>query len=172
MPCCLYKGPLKRDFLNIYLTRFLESVNLEIQKLWGSFSFSKCLKFKLDLKNASKNWEKVFSFWDNCIWIDIVKLSLLRTGYFSLAANVLTSSTKIWHVNKRDFFQLNWIGSDKWIWSKCSEAVSKVPGNLYRRLVQGSSELWLFTHLSDYAFGVRNFENGKSMRVIFFFQNV
>ena len=132
MPCCLYKGPLKRDFLNIYLTRFLESVNLEIQKLWGSFSFSKCLKFKLDLKNASKNWEKVFSFWDNCIWIDIVKLSLLRTGYFSLAANVLTSSTKIWHVNKRDFFQLNWIGSDKWIWSKCCEAVSKVPGNLYR----------------------------------------
>ena len=94
--------------------------------------FWKCLKFNLDYKNATKNSEKVSCFRGNCIWNDIVKLPLLRTGYFSLAANVLTSSTKIWHVNKRDFFQLNWIGSDKWIWSKCSEAVSKVPGNLYR----------------------------------------
>ena len=32
-----------------------------------------------------------------------LKLSLLGTGYFSWAANVLTSSPKIWHVNKRDF---------------------------------------------------------------------
>ena len=58
---------------------------------------------------------KIFSFWDNCIWIGIVKLSLLRTGYFSSVANVLTSSPKIWHVNKRDFLQLNCLSSDQWI---------------------------------------------------------
>ena len=80
------------------------------------FFFSKCSKFSLDFKNAAKNWEKLFSFRDNCIWIGIVKLSLLRTGYFSLTANVLTSSPKILHVNKRHFFTLNWFGSGQWIW--------------------------------------------------------
>ena len=34
-------------------------------------------------KNGAKNWEKFFCFGDNCIWIGIAKLSLLRTGYFS-----------------------------------------------------------------------------------------
>ena len=67
-------------------------------------------------KNAAKNWEIDFSFLDNYIWIGIVKLSLLRTGYFSSAANVLTSSPKIWHVNKRDFFQLIRLGSYERIW--------------------------------------------------------
>ena len=84
--------------------------------LWGYSFLSKCLKFNLYFKNAGKSWEKVFCFWYNCIWIGIVKLSLLRTGYFSLAANGLTSSPKIWHVNKWDFFQLNWLGSDQWVW--------------------------------------------------------
>ena len=90
--------------------------NFENTKSLRVIFYSKCLKSNLDLKNAVKNWQKAFCFWDNFIWIGIVKLSLLRTGYFSLAANVLTSSPKIWHVNKRDFFQLNFLGSDRWIW--------------------------------------------------------
>ena len=85
-------------------------------------SFSKYLKFKRDIKKAPKTWENAFCFWDNCILTGIVKLSLLRTGYLSSASNVLTSTPKIWHVNKRDFFQLNWLGSDHWIWSRCSNA--------------------------------------------------
>ena len=84
--------------------------------------FSKSSKFKLDFRNAAKNLEKFFSFSDNWISIGILKLSLLRTGYFSSVANVLTSSPKIWHVNKRDFFQLNWLGSDRWIWKWCCDA--------------------------------------------------
>ena len=113
---CLSRHPRKWDFLNSCLTTFSESVTSKIQNLWGSSFDSKCLKFNVDFKNAAKNWEKVFCFSDNYIWTDIVKLSLLRTGYFSSVANVLTSSPKIWHVNKRDFFQLNWLGSDQWIW--------------------------------------------------------
>ena len=35
-------------------------------------------------------------------------------------------------------------------------------------LVEGSTQTEHFRHLSDYVFGVRNFENTKSMRVIFF----
>ena len=106
LPYCLSKHPLKRDFLDIYLTTFSESVTSKIQNLWGSSFDSKCLKFNVDFKNAAKNWEKVFCFWDNCIWIGIVKLSLLRTRYFLSAANVLTSIPKKQHVNKRDVFKI------------------------------------------------------------------
>ena len=119
VPCCLSQGSLKRDYFDIYLTTFPESVNSEIQKLWGSIFVSKCLEFNLDFKNTAKNWEKVFSFSDNSIRTGIVKFSLLKRGYFSSASNVLTSSTKILHVNKRYFFQLNWPGNDHWIWQKC-----------------------------------------------------
>ena len=123
LPSCLSKGPLKWNFLDIYPTRFLKSVTWEIQNLWGLSFVSKYLKFNLDFKNAVTNWEEIFCFWDNCIWIGNVKLSLLRGGYFSSAANVLTSSPKFWHVNNRDFFQLNWLGNDQWIWSRCCDVV-------------------------------------------------
>ena len=96
--------------LDIYVTNFSESVISEIQMLWGSSFFSKYLKFNLYFKNSAKNWEKVFCFWYNCIWTGIVKLYLLRIGYFSSAANVLISSPKIWHVSNRDFFQLSRLG--------------------------------------------------------------
>ena len=84
--------------------------------------FSKGSKFQLDFKKAAKNNGKVFCFWDNCLWIAILKLSLLRTGYFSSAANMLTSSHKILRGNKRDFFQLQWLGSNQLIWQSWCEA--------------------------------------------------
>ena len=114
--CYLSEVPLKQDSLDIYLTTFSESVTSKIQNLWGSSVFSKYSKFNLNFKNAAKNSEKVFCFWDNCIWIGIVKLSLWRTRYFSSATNVLKSSPKILHVNKRDFFQLKFLGSHRGIW--------------------------------------------------------
>ena len=116
LPCCLPKGPLKWDFLAIYLTTFSESVISDIQNLWGSSFCSKCLKFNLDFENVAKIWEKDFSFWYNWNWIGILKWSIWRTRYFSSAADVLTRSPKIWHVNKRDFFEFSWLGSDQWIW--------------------------------------------------------
>ena len=116
LPWCLSKGRLKPDYLGIYLTIFSESVISIIQNLWGSSFFSKCFKFNLDFKNAERNREKVFCFWHYCIWIGIVKLSLLRTGYFPSAANVLTSSTKILQVNNGDFFQVNCPDNDQRIW--------------------------------------------------------
>ena len=104
--CCLSKGPLKQDFLDIYLTTFSEAAVCEIQSLWGSSFFFKYLSFILDFKNAAKKWEKIFCFLENCISIGIVKLSLVRTGDFSSAANVLTSSPKTWNIENREFFYL------------------------------------------------------------------
>ena len=105
-----------QSFLDIYLTTFLDSLISKLQNLCESSFFSKYWKFTPDFKNTAKRREKVSCFWDNCFSIGIVKLSLLRTRYFSSAGNVLTSSPKIWHVKNRDFFQLNLLGSDQWIW--------------------------------------------------------
>ena len=115
LPYCLSKHPLKQEILDIYLTTFSASVISKIQNLSGYYFHSKCLKFNQDFKNAPKNWEKDFCFSHNCIWIGINKLSLGRRRYFSSPASILTSSPKILHVNKRDFFQVNWLGSDWWI---------------------------------------------------------
>ena len=113
-------------------------------KLWSSSFLSKCSKSNLDFKNAAKIWEKVFCFWDNCIWIGIVKLSLLRTGYISSAANVLAGRVKSFHVNKRDFFQLNWLGGDNEYDKGDVMQISTVLGHVYhvdcrRVLWKGSS---------------------------------
>ena len=67
----------------------------------------KIVKFKLEFKNEQKIWEKGFCLWGNCISTGIVKLTLLRTGYLSLAPNMLANSPNTWHVNKRYFFQLH-----------------------------------------------------------------
>ena len=116
LPCCFSKVPLKRDFLDIYQIRFSQSVISEPQKLWLPSFYSKCSKFNKDFENAAKSCEKIFFFSDKCIWIGILKLPLLRTGYFLSAANMLTSSPQIWHVNKRGFFEHNFVASDQLIW--------------------------------------------------------
>ena len=87
---------LKQEFLDVYLTTFSEFVTSEIEKLWGSSLFYKRWKFKLTFKNAAINLEKCSCFWENCIWIGIIKLSLLRTGYLSSAGNVLTTSPRFY----------------------------------------------------------------------------
>ena len=116
LSCFFSKGPLKWEFLYIYMITIWEYVIPEIQNLWGSYFSSKCSKFDIYLKNAVKNWQNVLCFWNSCIWIGIVKFSLLKTGLFSLNTTVLTRSPKIWHCKNRDFFHLNWLGSDRLIW--------------------------------------------------------
>ena len=73
-------------------------------------------------KMQKKNSKKVLCFWTNCMWIAILKFSLLKTGYFPSEANVLTSSPKISHVNKRGFFKHNFLASDQWIWWRGCDA--------------------------------------------------
>ena len=117
----LVKTSSETGLFDIYVTTFFEVVISEIQRLWGSSFFPKCSKSNIDFKNAVKDWENVFCLRVNCIWIGIVKFSLLRRGYFSLAGNVLTSRPKTWDVNNRDFFQLKWPASDQWSEQRCCD---------------------------------------------------
>ena len=66
--------------------------------------FSKGSKFNADSKNEQKNSEKTFCFWDKCIWIVTIHLSLLLREYLSLAVNVLRKGLKNFHVSKSDFY--------------------------------------------------------------------
>ena len=146
LPCCMSNCPLKQYFLDIYLTTFSQSVFSETQKLCLSSFFSTSSKFNLESKNAPRKSEKPFCFWDNWIWIAVVKLSLLGTGYFSSAANVLTSSPRIWHVYKRYFFQINFLGSDRWIWSRWCD---KDFNSAWKRLPCCLSKVPLKRHFLD-----------------------
>ena len=64
-------------------------------------------------------------------------------------------------------FPSQWpINSKRFLWCRFQKCL----GTFTILLVEASSEMGLFRHLSDYVFGVRNFENTKSMRVILFFK--
>ena len=100
-------------FCTYILPRFPECLISEINQLWGSSFFWKCSKFKVDFKNATKNSEKAFSFWDNCVRIGCVKLSLLRKEYLSSAVNVLKKSYKVLRLTKTDFFWHKYLPDDQ-----------------------------------------------------------
>ena len=65
--------------------------------------FWKSSKFNTDSKNAEKNSKKIFVFWDNCIRIVSIHLSLLIREYLSSVVNVLRKGLKNFHVSKSDF---------------------------------------------------------------------
>ena len=66
--CCLSKRTVKRNFLNIYLTAFLGVRNLGNTLATMVIFDQKCSKFNVNFKYATKSSEKIFCFWDNCIW--------------------------------------------------------------------------------------------------------
>ena len=115
--------------------------------------FWKCLKFNLHIKNAKRNRENNFSFWDNCIWIGCQKLSLLKREYLSSTVNMLTNILKNLHITKRHFLATQLPSQ----WS--IDMVKVVSFRFYRSLVpltilfvQGSSETGLFRHLFNHVF--------------------
>ena len=65
--------------------------------------FWKCSKFELDFENTERKWENDLCFLDICNWIGCVKLSLLRREGLPSGVNVLTNSSKIFCITKRDF---------------------------------------------------------------------
>ena len=95
--------PLKRDVLGIYLSTCFVVGNFGNTDAMRVIFFWKCLKLNADSKNAEENSEKMFCFWDKCLWIVCIQLSLLIREYFSSAVNDLKKRLKNFHVSKSDF---------------------------------------------------------------------
>ena len=131
--CCLSKGPLKGNFLEIWLKKFFGVRNFGNTSTMREIFFWGCSKLNLHFRNAEKNWENVFSFWDNCIRIGCLKLSPLRREYFLLEVNMLKNILKTLHSTKKDFFQLNCLRSDQYgKYGKCGAIqLSTVFGQLW-----------------------------------------
>ena len=84
-----------------------------IHQLWPSSFFSKCLKFDVDSRNGTENWEKLIQFQENWIWFWSGKFSQSSTGYLRLAVYVLTNTLKISPITRGDIFQINLPQNDK-----------------------------------------------------------
>ena len=99
----LFEGSSETELFRHLSDYVFQLGNFENTKSMRVIFFFKISKLSCRFQKCSQKLWKRFSFPDNCIWIGIIKLSLLRTGYPSSPANVLTSSPKNLHVNKRDF---------------------------------------------------------------------
>ena len=97
------KGSSQTGPLCIYLSTSFVFGNFGNTSAFTVIFFWKCSKFEADSKNAEKNSEKMFSFWDKCPWIVSIQLSLLIREYLSSAVNVLRKRLKNFHVPKSDF---------------------------------------------------------------------
>ena len=91
------------SFYTFIWARLSWSVISEIHKLGGLSFFWKCLKFNADSKNTKINWEKMLCFWNKCILIVCIHLSLPVREHLWSAVNVLRKGLKNFHVSKRDF---------------------------------------------------------------------
>ena len=132
-----------------------------------------CSKFDLDFKNADKNSEKRFCFWDNCISIGCYKYCLLRAEYLSRAVNVLTNGLKVLHFTKSNFSKLSWLHSDQSIWQRCRRSDFN---SVWVRLPCCFSKVTLkryffYTYLTAFLEG-HNFRKTLAMSVISFFEYV
>ena len=97
--------------------------------------------------------EKIFRFWDNCIWKCCNKLALFWREYLSPAVNVLRNSSKILHITKRELFQLNCVPRNWGIWQRSSRSdLNSVLARFTMLHFEGSSETGLFSHLSNHVF--------------------
>ena len=143
----------------------------EIHWLSASSFIWKCSKFNPNLKTLSKNGEKGFCFWENWIWTDCVRLSLLGREYLSSAGNVWRNSLKILHINKRDFFKLNCLWSDQYTWQRRQRSdLNSVLARLPCCLLKGTVKRQFLDIYLRMFFGVRNFGNTLAMTVIFFLE--
>ena len=65
--------------------------------------FWKCSKFIADSKNAGRNSEKIFCFWDKCIGFVWIQLTLLIREYLPSVVILLRKRLKNFHVSKTKF---------------------------------------------------------------------
>ena len=103
------KGPLKPDFLDIYLTAFFRVRKFQKTSAMSVIFFLKMSRIDSRFWKLKKKIKKNVFFWGSFLWRCSYKLSLIRREYLSLAVNGLTNSPKTLHRTQRDFFQLSYV---------------------------------------------------------------
>ena len=103
LPCGLSTWHLQRDLSDIYLSTSFSVGNFRNSEAMKVTFLRKSWKFNTDLKRAEKNWQKIFCFWEKCLWIVCIELSLLMREYLLSEVNVLRKGLKNFHVSKSDF---------------------------------------------------------------------
>ena len=93
--CWLSRGVLKQRFLENGLTKSFTVCNFRNKVAMAIRFFLKSLKIWFDSRNGTKEWEKGFGFEKSYIWIGDENFSQSRTGYLSLAVNMLRNTHKI-----------------------------------------------------------------------------
>ena len=115
--CWYSQGVLTPDSWDIYLSTYFAVYNLrKIETMRLIFC---CEMFETkcaECRRAAKNWEKIFSFLDNCIWISCGNFSLLQREYLSSGINVVKNGIAISNITKKDLFELKFSKSDEQIW--------------------------------------------------------
>ena len=143
----------------------------EILKLWFSSFFSKCSKFCLNFKAAMKIWQKAFNSLHKRIWVGCKKFSLLEREYLSLAVNMLTNSSNILYLTKKDVFPSHLIS--QW-WKSRTKEISCWfqhccgPANTLN--TEECSETVPFRHLSNHIFWRQQFRKYLTYETNVFFK--
>ena len=93
------------------------------------------------------------------------------TGYLSSAINVLTNTSKIWHINKVGIFINSSSQSDQKTWSKCSHTDFTSVWDPWTCWLSKNVLKWSFLESGlSKTLTVWNFEITLAMRIIFFFK--
>ena len=132
----------------------------KVFKIWSSF------------EECRKKWEEDFCYFDNCIWIGCVKLSLLRREYLSSVVNVWKHSPKIFHITKRHFFELNFFQRTNYMIKVLSCRIQQCLAPLTMLLLKASSKTGLFGLLSNRVFCSTLFRKHITYEGHLFFQNL
>ena len=163
----------KLSFTQCGLSKFFTVCNFRYSLAMPIIFFPKCLRFDVDSRNGTKNWEKVLRFLQNCIWIGSCKLSQSSTGYLPSAVYVLTNTPKISRRTSGNIFQMNFPQNDGKTWKQCSHGdfgsfrntfTCSLSKRVPKRMFSQSGVMKLFT--------VSNFANTLVMTIAFFFQNI
>ena len=165
----MLKSPLKRNFLDIYLTTSFRVRKFKNTSAVRVILFRKYSKLNLNFENAKENSENIFRFWDNCIWKCCCELSLIRREYLSSAVNGLKKCPKIFDIIQRDSFNLTCLCRDRLIWWRCCRSdFNNFSARLSCRLSKEPLKQDFLNIYLTTSFRVLKFEKTSAMRVIFF----
>ena len=151
--CCFAKNRMKLDFFEIWLTTFFWVHNVGNTATMKVILLLKMFKILSSFQNCRNKFRKCFFFWDNCIWIGCLKLSLLRRENLSSAVNMLTNILRL-SISLKAIF-CKWI--DFTVSNKYGKGgvvqISTVFGPPYHVTLRRACETTLFRHLFNHVFG-------------------